>query len=387
MRLTFKLFLLGFLLTGCITSQSMPVSTPTTYKPIIATATALATLTVIPVSTIIPTATPTAEYPEIKVSLKGEGGTYFTYLEGFVDHVNSLAWSGDGKTLIIASQQNYLVYYDTQSQKATIHPVNLWVTSVTVSPDKKTLAAISAGIGDSASVRFINLETGETISTIKVEKPPIIVRGNTHIVYRGEGIFAPDGKTFILNSGKQITLWDFASGNQIKVLFTSDTNFLTSGLFFNPAKNLLFTRYSIVENTKEPKFLRWDTNTWKLTKTFTGDFFGFSFSPDGNTFTPIGGGVNIVHSDSATELFNFIGSKNLGLYSGELIAYHPSGKYAAIGNRGYTTIYTNKGQFWYLLSGFSAEVLEFSPDGKQLAAGGGSERPGLVAIWNNLNFP
>lgn len=381
MRLPFKIFLLGLLLTGCVTSHpTMPVSTPTIDKPITPTATVSATSTIFPASTI----TPTAAYREIKVSFTKE----YTLLEGFVDHVNSLDWSGDGKTLIIASQQNYLVYFDTQSKKAAMSPSDVAIASIVLSPDRKTLAINSdSRFVDTTLVHFINLETGKTIRTIKVEKP-LVFKGKTQIVYRSAGIFAPDGKTFILNSGRQVTLWDVASGNQIRELFQGDPNFFISGLFLNSAKNLLFTSYyKIDEWDKEKIFLRWDTNTWKLTKTFTGDFFGFSFSPDGNTFTPIGRNVNIVHSDSAEELFNFIGSQNLGLYNGELIAYHPSGKYVAIGNKGYITIYTNKGQFWNLLYGFTAEVLQFSPDGKQLAAGGGSGRPGLVAIWNNLNLP
>ena len=388
MRLTFKLFLLGLLLMGCVTSQPTPVSTPTTYRPIIPPTIALATLTVIPSSTITPIVTPTAAYREIKVSSKWDGLNKYTYLEGFVDHVNSLAWSGDGKTLIIASQQNYLVYFDTQSNKATISPVGDWaISTITVSPNSKILAVNSdSRFIESALVSFMDLETHKVIRTIKVEKP-FIFEGKTKLVYGSTGIFAPDGKTFILNSSKQVVLWDVANGNQIKVLFQCDPNFVVSGLFLNSAKNLLFTIYNTNGWDKENKFLRWDTNTWELTKTFTGDFTGFSFSPDGDTFTPIHKDINIVHSNSAAELFNFTGSQNLGLYSGRLIAYDPSGKYVAINNSGYTIIYdVHTGNSILPLYGFDAEVLKFSPDGTKLAAGGGSERPGLVAIWD-LNQP
>lgn len=388
MRLAFRLFLLGLFLTSCATSPPTPVLTSTTYKPIIPTTTVLATLTVSPSSTITPIATSTAAYREIKVSSKWDGVNKYTYLEGFVDHVNSLAWSGDGKTLIIASQQNYLVYFDTQSSRAIIGPVRDWaISTIAISPNSKMLAVNSdSRFIESALVSFVDLETRQVSRIIDVEKP-FIFDGKTNLVYGSTGIFAPDGKTFILNSGKQITLWDVASGNQIKVLYQCDPNFVVSGLFLNSAKNLLFTIYNTNGWDKENKFLRWDTNTWELTKTFTGDFMGFSFSPDGDTFTPIHKDINIVHSNNATELFNFTGSQNLGLYSGRLIAYDPSGKYVAIGNRGHIIIYdAHTGNVIRPLYGFDAAVLKFSPDGTKLAAGGGVERPGLVAIWD-LNQP
>lgn len=377
MRLAFRFFLLGLLLTGCVSSQSMPTPTATIYKPIVSTATVLATpTTILPT----PTLTPTPAYREIKVSFTRE----YTLLEGFLEHPHSFVWSADGKTLIIASKPNYLVYFDTQSNTATIKPVEDWaISTIALSSNSKILAVNSdSRFIESASASFINLETGEIIRTIRVDKP-FIFEGQTRIVYGNEGIFSPDGRTFILNSGKEVTLWDVASGES-KELYKSDSNSLITDLFLNSGKNLLFARQcKIGECSNEATFLRWDTNSWELTKTFTGDFFGFLFSPDGDTFTPIYKNINIVHSNNATELFNFTGSHNLGIYNGRLIAYDPSGKYIAIGNTGYTVVYeAHTGTLVRWLFGFDPESLKFSPDGTKLAAGGGSERPGMVAIWD-----
>ncbi len=391
MRLAFRLFLLGLILAGCSNLPSMSAPTPTIYKPIISTATILATPTATSTPTVISTPTTSTKSPEIKVNFGrvDYGGIYYTELEGFKEHVNALIWLDDGKTLVIASQQNYLVYFDTQSNKTTINPLgDLWVSSFAISPDKKILAMISAfPIAEEISVRFVNLETGKEISTIRVKKETVFLfNGTTQLVYRGAGTFAPDGKTFILNSGKQITLWDVKSGKQIKELFKCEPNFLVSNIFLNPAKNSLFaSSYDINDvQHKKTRFLRWDTNSWRLTATFTGDFYGFSFSPDGDTFTPLG--TANINSGTVAELFKFTGSRNLGLYRGD-IAYDPNENYIAVSNLQVTSIYYASTGDWYRsLLGFTAEVSEFSPDGTKLAVGGGFERPGVVRIWD-LNQP
>jgi WD40 repeat protein len=388
MRLKIKLFMLGVFLAGCAKSQLNPAPTPATYKPIISTATALATSTAIP-----PTTTPTAALREIKVS--SENGR--TYLEGFVDQVNSLAWLGDGKTLIISSQQNYLVYFDTQSKKVTINPVSdMPISSIALSPDKKILAAISAGpFVDKISVHFIDLETNNVVQTIKFERTPVFI-GNALSVREGAGIFAPDGKTFILNSGWEIMTWDIASGKQIQTIFQRDPpHSAVTGLFLT-TNNLVFTNQNGQEYIN---FLGWNTDTWKLTKTFKfhWDNLGvvspfssaFSISPDGNNFAVISGEevleINVWDIDTFKKLLNITVSDIKPSYgfTGRKIVYDSSGKYiAAIGvysNAGSNLNIYNAitGKLIHQLGLFAADALEFSPDGTKLAAGGGS-----VIIWD-----
>jgi len=392
MRLSIKLLMLGVFLTGCTKSQLNPTSTPIMYLP-----TPSLTETHLPAdSTITPaTITPTVAIREIEVNSNNER----TSLEGFAEHVNSLTWSDDGKTLIISSQQNYLVYFDIQSNKTTINPIsNSAISSITLSSDKKTLAVISDNVfADNTSVRFVDLGTGQIIQTIKVEKTPIFIDGGKVLVpYVGTGIFAPNGRVFILSVGTKITLWDVVSGYQIKELFNGDAgdrNFLVYGLFLNPAKNLLFANYydKNGQSQKEFTFLRWDTDSWQPINTLVGDFSGLSFSPDGNTVTPVRKETNILDSNDFTKLLNFTDARRLGLYSGISMAYDPSGKYFAIvdvvstDNAGIYYIYlynASTGKFIRRTSSFIVETLEFSPDGTKLAIGGGSERPGVVTIWD-----
>jgi WD40 repeat protein len=216
------------------------------------------------------------------------------------------------------------------------------------------------------------------------------------VPYVGTGIFAPNGRVFILSCGTKITLWDVVSGYQIKELFNGDVgdrNFLVYGLFLNPAKNLLFANFydKNGQSQKEFTFLRWDTDSWHPINTLVGDFSGLSFSPDGNTFTPVRKETNILDSNDFTKLLNFTDARRLGLYSGISMAYDPSGKYFAIvdvvstDNAGIYYVYlynASTGKFIRRTSSFIVETLEFSPDGTKLAIGGGSERQGAVTIWD-----
>jgi len=327
--------------------------------------------------------------PEIKISLDDN----YTLLEGFSEHVTSLAWSGDGKTLfIVPPGQKHLVLFDVQGKKITIVPVsNSVITHIILSPDKKTLAAITSTM-DYITVHFMNVETSKIINTISIELPPIYINnGATRLVNYGTGTFAPNGKTFILSSGTQITLWDIESGSRMKELFKCDPNFFIRGLFVNSAKNMVVTFY-YHDWYKEKTFLGWDTNTWELTKTINGnelaDYTDFAFSPDGNTFatTDVGKEINVWDSNTFTKSLTITSSQTIGFLQTLGVAYDPSGKYIAISDRsGVIAIYNaNTGEIVrQLVGGFEAVVLEFSPDGTKLAAGGVSgERPGQVKIWD-----
>jgi WD40 repeat protein len=374
--------MLGVLLTGCTNSQPNSIPTSIPYQPINSTSTAIATNTSI--STFATTQTITPQ--EIKISSDDN----YTLLEGFSEHVSSLAWSGDGKTLFIASPgQKHLVLFDIQSKKtATTLVSDSVITYIKLSPNKKTLAAITSTM-DYITVRFMNLETGKIINTISVELLPIY-DGATRLAYYGTGTFAPDGKKFVLSSGKQITLWDIESGSQIKELFRCETDFFINRLFVNSAKNMVVALYT-KDWFKEKIFVGWDANTWELTKTVKSnelaDYPRFAFSPDGNRFatTDVGKEIDIWDFYTFTKLSSITSSQTSGFLQTLGVAYDSSGKYIAVGDRsGVITIYNaSTGDIVrQLVGGFDTAVLEFSPDGTRLAAGGGNERPGVVKIWD-----
>lgn len=396
MRLAFKLFILSLFLVGCATSQSESVSTPTAYKPITPTSTAIATYT--PALTTTPTLTP----PKININSDDNQ----IYLEGFSSYIKSLVWSKDGKTLIIGDTYNGIVFFDVENKNITINPVTpIW--EIALNPDK-TILSVNYGneMFASSKVSFVNLETGNIDKTIKVEKAIdfLDTDGKTHIVNGSTGaIFAPDGKTFVLNNGKQITLWDIASGMQIKELFTSEDNFLINALFLNPAKNSLLAIYHNIKDPKDSdKVLVWDTDTWELTSTkkFDWTYSNLTFSPDGNSFAFIKGlyaqktqEINIWDFDALTKSMSFI---NLDepmdlVVPPNNITYDSSGKYIAAGTSSVNIYNADTGKLIRHLvislgtgSG-GISILAFSPDGKKLAVGGswtGQVGKVQVMIWD-----
>lgn len=345
----------------------MNVATPTpTQLPPTSTSTAIPSNTPSPTETPNPTATetPTLSSPPTSTPmatrvLKDSG----TIVPGFEGFAVSLAWSKDGKTLFIGTKENGLFIYDVDSNQITGSAGNdSQVQALAVSPDGKSLAA---GLGNDGSIRFISVETGELKQTIFP----------AHDEWIQVLSFSPDGK--LLASGGddgKILIWDVASAKLIKELYEASD--WVWGLSFSPDGNLLMAGFHT-----EYTFRIWDTKTWELKSTFTGDQAAdLAFSPDGSKVVTAGGGIheaNIWDVKKGELLFN------LGETPGWTwaVAYAPNGKYVASASIGEVIILwdVNTGKaIRELYTGADfLQTLAFSPDGTKLASGGSE-----VIIWN-----
>jgi WD40 repeat protein len=327
-----------------------------------------------------------------------------TYITGFDWDISSLIWSENGKKLIIGPQNRKLYIYDVVNKKISITPVGDSLASpLVLSPSEKILPIILCNdpnyvIGtfcntQDYSLNLIDLETGHFIKTFHYTDQADALNLNGWLIY------SPDGKLLIANNGFQIILWDIASNKKIKELFKVDpelykTNphYLISSASLSPDGKWLIAAHATDASTKQT-FMVWDTNTWKLQRTFSGgnlgDDFSLTFSPDGSRFTTSGGSG--IHEPGIWD-FN-TGKMMLGLGAQPwiyAIAYDSSGKYFAAGGAGdakpnIITIYdanTGKPMRELVAGYFATTTLAFSPDGTKLAAGGGSDKPGEVIIWD-----
>jgi WD40 repeat protein len=121
-------------------------------------------------------------------------------LKGHTNHVWSVAFSPDGKTLASGSGDAKIKLWNMASGKntATLNTYTDYLHSVAFSPDGKTLAS-----GSADQVKLWSVASGKNTATLGHRDGVISVA------------FSPDGKTLASGSlDKTIKLWDVRSGKK-----------------------------------------------------------------------------------------------------------------------------------------------------------------------------
>ncbi len=136
-------------------------------------------------------------------------------LEGHMSEVRSVAFSPDGKILASGSFDNTIRLWDLEAkQTIAILPHNIWVNSISFSPDGTTLAG-----SDDKTIRLWDVATRETIATFGGYMSPVISIS-----------FSPDGTTLAGSDDKTIRLWDVATERSIAT-FEGHTSTVTAMVF------------------------------------------------------------------------------------------------------------------------------------------------------------
>jgi WD40 repeat protein len=285
-------------------------------------------------------------------------------LEAHRNRVTSVSFSPDGKTLASSSDDNTIKIWDIATGKEirTLDGLHNGVNSIGFSPDGKTLAS-----GNDNTIKIWDITTGKEIRTL-----------DGYSRWVGNGNFSPNGK--ILASGSSdntITLWNVATGKEIRTL-KGDINLAKSVSFSPDGKTLVSGSYLFNIITV------WDVATGKEIRTFRGpgDMFGsVSFSPNGKILASSSNDRTITFWDVATgkEIRTLKGHSNLvGSWS-----FSPDSKILASSSDDSTI------KLWDVATGKEIRTLKghsnlvgsvsFSPDGKILASGSNDS---TIKLWD-----
>ena len=243
------------------------------------------------------------------------------------------------------------------------------VGSVAFSPDGTTLAS-----GAGREIKLWDVATGRNIATL------------WHTNGVSSVSFSPDGTTLASGSGRGIKLWDVATGRNIATL--RHTN-VVSSVSFSPDGTTLASGLA-----SEIKL--WDVATGRNIATLrhTNVVSSVSFSPDGTTLASGSGGGASSALAGTVWLWDVSTRRNIATLEGHeesvtSVVFSPDGTTLASGSKDETV------KLWDVATRTNIATLEgheswvrsvaFSPDGTTLASGSG-QIPGslddTVKLWD-----
>ena len=328
----------------------------------------IATLTVLCVSLQYVVAEDSSQWslPENAVARIGKG------------RITDVAYSPDGKLLAVGTSIGTWLYdtntkteialftgykySDIAQHRNYLNYITYYNTSVTFSPDGKTLVSTCWD----GNIRFWDVQTNKIKATLDVN-------GGV-----GKVLFSPDGNIFI-SAGGAIELWD-ANSLQHKFTFKENYEYITS-LAISPDGTTLASA------SDDERIDLWDMQNRKHISKIHGHTKSdkvLVFSPDGTILASRGPNKTIRLWDAKTRkrLKMLIGHKR----SVESIAFSPDGKTLASGSWDQTIMLwdVQTGKHKATLTGHKEGVrsLTYSPNGDTLASAG---HDGTIRFWNTQN--
>jgi WD40 repeat protein len=258
-------------------------------------------------------------------------------LEGRTEHVMSMAFSPDGKSLASGVREVRLWDVATGRHKKTLPAEDAYHCIPTFSPDGKTLAVGSAG----NRIETFDLETG---------KQRLLRKGSGHPFASPTIVFSSDGKRIAAggNCGdSNIVLFDVAKGKQLVSLEGDDPYGFRAIAFLPDGKSLASVGV-------DGALRHWDTANGNNTDTFqlTDETDAAAFSPDLKTVAI----ATVTRSDA-------------GLRTSYSTQIHD----VATGRK--LTSLEKHSEFIHAFA--------FSPNGKMLASADGN---GIVKIWDTATW-
>ncbi|MEQ8462508.1 WD40 domain-containing protein [Coleofasciculus sp. E1-EBD-02] len=278
--------------------------------------------------------------------------------------VSSVSFSPDGKTLASGSDDNTIKLWnlETGEEIATLTGHDSWVNSVSFSPDGKILAS---GSYDN-TIKLWNLETGKAITTLTEHDSSV-----------NSISFSPNGKILASSSDdKTIKLWNLETGKAVSTL--NGHNLSVNSVSFNPDGKTL------ASSSDDKTIKLWNLETGEAIATLNGHtsaVFSASFSPDGKTLASSS-------DDKTIKLWNLETDEAIATLNGHTsavfsVSFNPDGKTLISGSYDKTIKLWNleTGEAIATLNGHTSAVfsVDFSPDSTTLASGSYDK---TIKLWN-----
>ena len=295
-------------------------------------------------------------------------------LEGHLRSVLSVTFSPDGKTLLSSARDSTIKVWDVPTGKLVrtlTEGLAGGVYSTAYSSDGKLIAS---GSGDGKIILW-DAATFAPIRTLAGHTGPV-----------REVAFSPDDKTLASASeDKTFRLWEVASGEE-KVKRTDHTNQVKAVVYYPDGKT--------IATASSDKTLRlWDAGTGEPKKVLSGHTNVVEFcaiSPDGKQLMSGTGNIGelIFWNAQSGEIEKIIPKAHGAGDDAEIDCgrYSPDGKWAISGSKDRTDKCWDPKTFALLHTindnPSRTESMCFSPDGKTLAIGLATDKPGSVILWD-----
>jgi RNA polymerase sigma factor (sigma-70 family) len=312
-----------------------------------------------------------APVPEGKVSdllppgaLARMGISRFRHLTG----VTAVAYSPDGKTLASATggvgEHGVSLWETATGKEVRVLKHRGWLSAVAFSPDGKLLASGS----QDDTLRLWDVSTGKEIRVVK------------HPGWVSAVAFAPDGKTLAAAGGATLLVWDVATGKEIHAL-SGHQDKIFSVAFAPDGK-------TIASGSGDKTVRLWDAATGKEVRTLKGHEWWISsvaFAPDGKTIASGSADTTVRLWDAATgqqvRTLQAPGGSSGSIYC---LAYSPDGSTLVAGGLGndinIRIWQVTTGKFVRSIPWDGVTCIAFSPDGQTLAAG---SQHWTIGLWDS----
>lgn len=303
----------------------------------------------------------------LPASLSAEEAEPRIVLRGHTDAIASLAFTPDGKTLLSASYDSSIRFWDIKTSRCTKafkEPDDFKLCSMALSPDGKTLAL--GGVGNKILLRDVASGRGSYLrDTYRTAAPQVV--------------FSPDGRYLASGSGcvDEVDLWDVNSG--LKVATFKVSEYGATALVFTPDSKTLAS----VEYRHGIKL--WDVATGKRLNALKIRplLRDAALSPDGKSLAAVA-----TADDEIVYLWEVATGKlqrtlKIGGFATGQISFSPDGSTLAVGGKdGRIKLWSvADGRERASFKGHAKEVtrLAFSQDGKILASG---SEDGTIMLWD-----